>query len=100
MRRRDFVDAFVELDLGLSRGEWMASIDWDAAVGALDAMRLPCSGGEEQLLRIAASIAAGLPVDLGAAVTGLDESNLSRVATAIWHAGGRRPVGSSRDGVR
>jgi hypothetical protein len=39
-------------------------------------------------LRIAASLAAGVPVRLGDAVTGLDRANLAAVTAAIWHAGG------------
>jgi hypothetical protein len=68
----------------------LARVDWRAAVTALDAGRLPCSGSEGQLLRIAASTAEGIPVDLGEAVTSLDEANLALVARAVLHAGGHR----------
>ena len=37
----------------------MAVVDWEAAVAALEAGRLPCSGGEGRILRLAASIAGG-----------------------------------------
>jgi len=46
------------------------------------------SGSQGHVLAIAASLAVGVPVDLGAAVGGLDERNLALVATAIWTAGG------------
>jgi hypothetical protein len=39
-------------------------VDLEAVAGALDAGVLPCSGCEGQVLRLVASIAAGVPVDL------------------------------------
>jgi hypothetical protein len=36
----------------------------DRTVAALESGRLPCSDGTAQILRIAASIADGIPVDL------------------------------------
>jgi hypothetical protein len=41
-----------------------AAIDWTAAATALDAGTLPCSGGERRIFHLAASLAAGLPVNL------------------------------------
>lgn len=48
------------------------------------------SGGEQRLLRIAASIGSdeAPPVDLGDAITGLDRPTLRLVLAAIAHAGG------------
>jgi hypothetical protein len=69
----------------------MAAIDWPAAIAALDAGELPCSSGEQRILRLAASLADGIPVSLSDAVTGLDHHNLSRLLTAICHASGKRP---------
>ena len=66
----------------------MAAVDFEAA-GVL-----PCSGGEGQVLRIAASIAEGVPVDLREAVTGLDESNVVLAASAVLHAAGHRSLGA------
>jgi hypothetical protein len=74
----------------MTGGAAMAAVDWEAAVAALDAGRLPCSGGEGRILRLAASIAGGVPVDLGEAVTGLDENNARRAAAAVLHAAGLR----------
>jgi hypothetical protein len=71
-------------------GREMAAVDFAAAAGALEAGVLPCSGGEGRMLRIAASIAEGVPVDLREAVTGLDESNASLAAAAVLHAAGHR----------
>jgi hypothetical protein len=68
----------------------MASIDWQAARAALDGGHLPCSSGERQVLRIAASLADGVPVDLREAVFGLDAENAARVAAALMHACGHQ----------
>jgi hypothetical protein len=56
---------------GLRRteGVLMATIDWPAAITALDGGGLPASGGERRVLRLAASLADGIPVDLRDAFT-------------------------------
>jgi hypothetical protein len=66
-----------------------------AAVRVLDAGELPCSGSERQLLRIAASLAEGVLVDLGDAVAGLAEVNVGVVGAAVMHGNGG---GDRRDG--
>ena len=66
----------------------MAWIDWDSTLAALDGGQLPASGGEQRILRLAASIAAGHPVSLRDAIPGLDHRNLHLVTTAIRHAAG------------
>lgn len=68
----------------------MASIDWEAAITALDAGDLPSSSGERSVLRLAASIAAGIPVDLRDTITSLDDRNLEFLLAAVRHAGGHR----------
>jgi len=69
-----------------------AAIDWAAAATtALDAGALPCSGGERRILRLAASLAAGLPADLRDIFTGLDDRNLTLAISAFMHASGQRP---------
>jgi hypothetical protein len=45
-------------------GTEVAEVDWQAVIASRDAGQLPCSGGENRVLRLAASIAAGIPVDL------------------------------------
>ena len=75
---------------GLIDGTPMAPIDWPEAIAALDRGRLPCSGGEDRMLRLAASLAVGIPVDLRAALTGLDSHNAELVAHAVKHATGHR----------
>ena len=72
----------------------MAAIDWDAAITALHAGELPCSGGERRILELSSSLADGIPVDLRDAVTGLDDGNIARLVTAIRHASGKRPESS------
>jgi hypothetical protein len=72
-------------------GAGTAAIDWEAAIGSLDAGELPSSGGEKRMLRLAASLADRAPVSLGEAVTGLDQRNRDLLVTAIRHACGQRP---------
>lgn len=69
----------------------MAGIDWDAAITALDAGSLPSSSGERSLLRLAASIAGGIPVDLRDTITSLDDRNLRLLLAAVRHAAGHPP---------
>ncbi len=69
-------------------GTPMAVVDWHGAVEALEAGRLACSSSESQVLRLAASIAEGVPVDLGEALCALDETNALAVARALMHAAG------------
>jgi hypothetical protein len=101
LRRNDFVRGFVR---GFARagdesagGVVLAWVDWTAAVRALRSGRLPCSGSEGGLLRVAASVAEGIPVDLGEALSGLDEHNLVLVAEAVLRAAAGRP---DRHGAR
>jgi len=77
-------------------GVVLAAVDFEAAARALEAGVLPCSGGEGRVLRIAASIAGGVPVDLGEAVTGLDENNAVLTAAAVLHAAGHRDLRNAR----
>lgn len=92
--REDFTSQFVRLHPGTAGGQQAATIDWPAVVTALGAS-LPCSGGEQRMLRITASLAGGIPVDLREALTGLDQRNLDLLVTAIRHACGQRPAASA-----
>ncbi len=65
-----------------------AGSDREAAVAALHAGELPASGGERRMLLLAASIAAGTPVNLNDALPGIDRRNASLVVSAIAHATG------------
>ena len=89
LRRGDFTHRFITR--GTSGGTPIAAIDWDAAITALDTGGLPSSGGERRILKLSASLAAGTPVSLRDAVTGLDDHNTARLVTAIRHASGKRP---------
>ena len=90
----------MEFGRGITGGAVMAAVDWEAAVAALEAGRLPCSGGEGRILRLAASIAGGVPVDLGSALSGLDERNIAGVARAVLHAAGHRELRVVVEGER
>jgi hypothetical protein len=89
LRRDEFTSRFISH--GTSGGTPMAAVDWDAAITALTSGRLPCSGGERRILQLSASLAAGIPVSLRDAVTGLDNNNTVRLLAAIRHATGIRP---------
>jgi hypothetical protein len=82
----------IEFDRGNvdANGTVLAVVDWEAALTGLQAGRLPCSGSEAAVLRLAASIAEGMPVDVGSALCGLDERNAALVAAAVLHAAGQR----------
>jgi hypothetical protein len=98
LRRDDFTSRFIATATCISDGTTpMADIDWDAAITALHAGELPCSGGERRILLLAASLAGGIPVDLRDTVTGIDDANISRLLTAISHAAGKRPWPAGAD---
>ena len=89
LRREDFTRRFITVGTSISDGTTiMAAIDWDAAIAALHAGELPCSGGEQRVLKLSSSLAGGIPV------TGLDDGNITRLVTAIRHASGKRPENS------
>ena len=90
LHRDDFTSRFVTVHPGIGSGQLMAVIDWPAAVAALGS-GLACSGGEQRMLKITASLADGIPVDLQDTLTGLDDDNIARLVTAILHASGKKP---------
>ena len=71
LHRGDFTSRFAAVHPGIGSGQLITVIDWPAAVAALGSS-LACSGGEQRMLKITASLADGIPVDLRGAVTGLD----------------------------
>ena len=95
--REDF-RAHVEFCRGF-HGESMAAIDCQAVWAALEDGHLPCSSGERQVLRVAASIAEGVPIDLRDAVTSLDAVNAVLVARAVLAAGGHHEAADVLAGV-
>jgi len=91
LTRRDFRDRFISVRPGNAHGDPnMATIDWQDIIAALDVRDLPCSGGEQRILRLAASLADGSPVSLRDTITGLDHANISLLITAILRAAGIR----------
>ncbi len=91
---RDDFTCFVSTGTSLTDGVTeLAHIDWQSVISSRDAGLLPCSSGENRILRLAASIAAGIPVDLNDALSGLDQASISLVVRAVRHANGQRPAG-------
>jgi len=90
LHRSDFHDHFVHPDTSTTGDTETADIDWPAAITALNTGELPCSGGEQRMLRLAASLADGIPVNLRDALTGLDTRNTDLVSQAVLHASGNR----------
>ena len=60
--RRDFTSRFITTGTSIGDGTTpMAAIDWDAAITALHAGEIPCSGGERRVLMLSASLAVASP---------------------------------------
>ena len=89
LHRADFTGRFISTTTS-SDGTALAAIDWTAAITALD-VGLPCSGGEQRMLRLAASLAGGIPVNLRDALAGIDDRGIRLVVKAVQHASGQRP---------
>ena len=84
----------VEVRWEVFRGRQVAAVDFAAAADAVQGL-LPCSDGERQVLLVAASIAAGIPVDLREAALCMDAVNAARAGRAVCHAAGcRRQAGT------
>ena len=93
LHRADFTSRFISIP---GDGAGLAVIDWHAAIAALDGS-LPCSAGENRMLRLAASLAAGMPVNLRDALTGIDDRGIQLVINAVLHASGNRPPSGFHD---
>ncbi|MBV9451085.1 MAG: hypothetical protein JO345_34880 [Streptosporangiaceae bacterium] len=91
LHRADFTSRFITVHPGTGGGQPVAVIDWPAVITALGAS-LPCSGGEQRMLKITASLAGGIPVDLQDTITGLDDRNIQLLLTAISRASGKPPL--------
>ena len=89
LARTGFTTAFITAGPSPFSGRHLGHVRWKAAARALTAGQLPCTGSEAAILRIAASLAAGLPVRLRDTITGLDHANLTAVTDAIMTAGGQ-----------
>jgi hypothetical protein len=88
LHRADFTSRFITVHPGTGGRQPAAVIDWPAVITALGAS-LPCSGGEQRMLKITASLAGGIPVDLRDTLTGLDDRNIQLLITAIRRASGK-----------
>jgi hypothetical protein len=88
LHRDDFTSRFVTVHPATGDRHPTAVIDWPAATAALGSS-LPCSGGEQRMLKITASIAGGIPVDLQDTLTGLDDNNVQLLITAIRRTAGK-----------
>jgi hypothetical protein len=73
----------------ITTGQPLAVIRWKAAIHALDSGQLPCTGSEQAILRIAASLAdPGIAVNLRDNLGSLDRRNIALVTDAIKAANG------------
>ena len=89
LHREDFTSRFITIGTRISDGvTLLASTDWEAAITALRAGKLPASSGERRMLLLAASIAGGVPVSLYDTLPGIDHRNASLVVGAVAHAAG------------
>ncbi len=68
-------------------GPW-AQVAWPDLDAALRAGTIGGSSSQLRLLRAAASLADGQPVDLGDLAAGVDRDGLALVLAAVAHAGG------------
>ena len=93
--RRDFAP-FIQRGRHQSTGEPMANIQWRAAHTALQRGQLPCSGSEANVLRIASSLGAGIPIRLRHVLGNLDQANIANVVRAIGLANDTWPI-STKD---
>ena len=73
----------------VTTGQPLAVIRWNAAVHALESGWLPCSGSQQAILRIAASLAEpSIAINLGDCLRNLDPRNITLVTGAITTANG------------
>jgi hypothetical protein len=91
LTRTDFAP-FIQHGRCRCTGQPMAMIRWRAAVTALGQARLPCSSSEANMLRIAASLGAGVPVRLRDVLGCLDHRNIAHVVRAIGIANDTWPI--------
>lgn len=83
---------FIHIGHCRATGTPIAHIRWRAARTALERGQLPCSDSEADILRIAASLAAGTPIRLRQVLGGFDRRNAGLIANAITLANGYHPL--------
>jgi hypothetical protein len=89
--REDFAGRFVTVAASPGSGTAVAVTGWPAVAAALGG-GLPCSGGQRRVLRLAASLAAGIPAGLRGTAGSLDGRNAGLAAGAVLHASGHRDL--------
>ncbi len=77
----------IALDGDADGGPW-AAVQWADLDGALRSGAISGSGGQLRLLRAAAGLADGQPVDLADLTAGVDRSELTLLLAALAHAAG------------
>ena len=77
----------IALDGDADGGPW-AAVQWGELDGALRAGVITGSSGQLRLLRAAAGLADGQPVDLADLTAGVDREELTLVLAALAHAAG------------
>ena len=86
---RDAFRPTITASTGISTGQPLAAISWDAALHALESGLLPCASSGQAILRIAASLGdPAIPVHLRTVLGNLDTRNITLIATAITTANG------------
>ena len=89
---RDDFTCFIRTGTSITDGVTeLAEIDWQAVITSRDDRAAALQRRGEPDLRLAASIAAGIPVDLQHALSGLDQASISLIVRAVRHANGQRP---------
>lgn len=92
LHRGDFTRFVTTVTSLTGGGTELAHIDWQSVISSRDAGPLPCGSGENRLLRLAASNAAGIPAGLNDALCGLNQASITLVVRAVRHANGQRPA--------
>lgn len=72
-----------------------AEVRWTDSRAVLADGDLACSSSDQQIPRLADSLAVGLPVDLSDALSCQDSGSLCLVLSALWHANGAPPRASA-----
>lgn len=91
LTRPDFA-RFIQHGRCHSTGQPMTMIRWRAIHLALAHGQLPCSNSEAHILRIAASLAVGVPISLRKILGCLDHRNITHVIRAIGIANDTWPI--------
>lgn len=96
LTRADFAP-FIQHGRCHSTRQPMAIIRWRAIHCALQRGQLPCSSSEANILRIAVSLAAGVPISLRSVLGCFDHRNIARIVRAIGLANDTWPIHAPGD---